>query len=979
MFNVQCPMSNARLFTGYLLLNSFWLFMLLGTLFGAEKVAAQTIPSCSPWVIEVTPAPVTTQIACGADGTPCNILYYYVYLYSGSNTTVDFDFYSIDILGSLAVSISSGAGTQRRISHLDKAQTLLCSPSDINSGPANTPTMSVDEINNSFGYHLQNIGTGGEELITWQVTTGRRLLFILAVNAFPGETVIPALSGAIKWKDNNTTVICEPLIVSNNPLVKSIALPTTACATTEFQMLIGSPSDDPILGYPQRKVMAVSIKNNTSANIEIKDLDFLIAINSTISTAEVSATPKIGTVTVDCYPEPSTNNTQHRVYATVSSAKVKPNTETVLFYIFVNGPALNAECGTASLFFTPYRRANYLGSCCLPPAAPLSTGTPVTISWDGGECLSCAALTVHARHSSVTPANACQDLSFDLSLSATTDKKYDQGTFVVDITHSGSLTLNTVQTVATTGINNPVFTATAISSTVLRVTFTFDQNTTPLLVSAPIPPSTSFFRQIAHLAFTGSEVCISAVYFHDATLMEENATQLCVPSHTVTDITEESAADNICLQSVAMGFVNPLTGLVVTKVNYELKAPLPSPPNSFCIQTGIVDVDGTAALCACAVASTVMQTLTPTRNDNHINGVSTFDLVLISKHVLGIEPFTSPYKMIAADANKSNSVTTFDIVELRKLVLGVYNELPNNKSFRFVLRDYVFLSPTNPWQEEFPESKTFFVGTPDANFHAIKIGDINGNVASNFMQTEDRQQTMLPLGYASPGGKRRQLIEIPVFVQQGADLTAWQMALQYNPDALKIKGIRWMNGTQDRYQSQDWNIPTSGELRLSWMDGMGTATHLNSNAPLCYVQVELLHDQSEINLRIMPAATSIASESYAANGVPASFSLLPVRDYQAPATVTPSSVDTKPLWTAMAYPNPTQGQFRLEVTLPEGGEGSITFYDAFGRSCATQSRSFAPGLNVVSSSQLPALHAGQYMVQIDTPLGRQTIRVVLLQ
>jgi hypothetical protein len=39
------------------------------------------------------------------------------------------------------------------------------------------------------------------------------------------------------------------------------------------------------------------------------------------------------------------------------------------------------------------------------------------------------------------------------------------------------------------------------------------------------------------------------------------------------------------------------------------------------------------------------------------------DLVLISKHILGLEPLNSPYKMIAADANKSNSITTFDIVE----------------------------------------------------------------------------------------------------------------------------------------------------------------------------------------------------------------------------------------------------------------------------------------------------------------------------
>jgi hypothetical protein len=61
----------------------------------------------------------------------------------------------------------------------------------------------------------------------------------------------------------------------------------------------------------------------------------------------------------------------------------------------------------------------------------------------------------------------------------------------------------------------------------------------------------------------------------------------------------------------------------------------------------------------------------PYRNDNPLNGLTTFDLVLISKHILGIEPLGSPWKLIAADANKSGSVTTADIIAFRKLILGI--------------------------------------------------------------------------------------------------------------------------------------------------------------------------------------------------------------------------------------------------------------------------------------------------------------------
>ncbi|MDX1913125.1 MAG: hypothetical protein SFV22_16645, partial [Saprospiraceae bacterium] len=67
-----------------------------------------------------------------------------------------------------------------------------------------------------------------------------------------------------------------------------------------------------------------------------------------------------------------------------------------------------------------------------------------------------------------------------------------------------------------------------------------------------------------------------------------------------------------------------------------------------------------------------------------LNGVTTFDLVLISRHILGNEPFDAGWKMVAADANRSNTITTLDILELRRMILGVATQLPNNTpSWRF--------------------------------------------------------------------------------------------------------------------------------------------------------------------------------------------------------------------------------------------------------------------------------------------------------
>ena len=123
-------------------------------------------------------------------------------------------------------------------------------------------------------------------------------------------------------------------------------------------------------------------------------------------------------------------------------------------------------------------------------------------------------------------------------------------------------------------------------------------------------------------------------------------------------------------------------------------------------------------------------TVTAFRNDNARNGVTTFDIILISKHILAVDPLDSPYKLIAADVNRSGSVTTLDLIQMRRLILNVYDEFPDNTSWRFVDGEYDFPQPDNPWVEFFPELINIndLIGEElNAGFIAIKIGDVNGS------------------------------------------------------------------------------------------------------------------------------------------------------------------------------------------------------------------------------------------------------------
>ncbi|MCB9343257.1 MAG: hypothetical protein H6576_06150 [Lewinellaceae bacterium] len=118
--------------------------------------------------------------------------------------------------------------------------------------------------------------------------------------------------------------------------------------------------------------------------------------------------------------------------------------------------------------------------------------------------------------------------------------------------------------------------------------------------------------------------------------------------------------------------------------------------------------------------------------DEPLNGITTYDLYLIARHILGIEALDSPYKLIAADANGDGEVTLADIVLLRQLLLGMIPSLPDQKTWRFIPKEYVFPNPQNPFDPPFPE-KIVVPFVPDPffgythQFIGVKIGDVNNS------------------------------------------------------------------------------------------------------------------------------------------------------------------------------------------------------------------------------------------------------------
>lgn len=120
------------------------------------------------------------------------------------------------------------------------------------------------------------------------------------------------------------------------------------------------------------------------------------------------------------------------------------------------------------------------------------------------------------------------------------------------------------------------------------------------------------------------------------------------------------------------------------------------------------------------------------KDDDHLNGVTTLDLILIQKHVLGTRQIEDPYLMLAADVNKDLRITSLDLVDLRKLILGITDRFPSKDSWTFVHADQDIDQGA---RFGLPLEESYFIDNLqadiDVQFIGIKTGDISGDAVAH--------------------------------------------------------------------------------------------------------------------------------------------------------------------------------------------------------------------------------------------------------
>ena len=356
-------------------------------------------------------------------------------------------------------------------------------------------------------------------------------------------------------------------------------------------------------------------------------------------------------------------------------------------------------------------------------------------------------------------------------------------------------------------------------------------------------------------------------------------------------------------------------------------------------------------------------TVTPVKDVDPLNGVTTFDLVLITKHILGVQSLDSPYKMIAADANKSKSITTFDLVQLRKLILFIDTEFPANTSWRFVDKAYVFPDPTNPWVEEFPEVINFNNVTADeldSDFIAVKVGDVNGSAQPNFASSaEDRTVTGSLVFDIDDVELENGALYTVNFKARDFNVLGYQFTLNYDRTALEFVQVEPALANNDNF---GLTLLDKGAITTSWNENNVKLENGEVVFSLTFKanRKVKLSEALSVNSRFTPA------EAYKPNG-----DLLDVE-----LAFNGALAGTFELY--QNTPNPFSAETVIGFNLPQASTATLTITDVSGKVVKVLTGDYAKGYNEIKlkRSELPA--GGIFYYQLDTPTDSATKMMLLV-
>jgi hypothetical protein len=313
--------------------------------------------------------------------------------------------------------------------------------------------------------------------------------------------------------------------------------------------------------------------------------------------------------------------------------------------------------------------------------------------------------------------------------------------------------------------------------------------------------------------------------------------------------------------------------------------------------------------------------IVPAREGDWLNGVTTFDLLILQQHILSTQELDSPYKRIAADVNNSGTISTLDLVLLRRLILTIDTELADNTSWRFIDADFVFPNPENPFEADFPEAYVLSGEEEElVDFVAIKIGDLNLDAETyNFGNTSDDRSGAVDLNLTTDEKllTAGEMSTIDLSLADVASLQGLQFTLEFDPSLVEVTGIN--SDVLDRFSAANYatHLAEDGKITVSWNDiNMGD---ISADETILSISINAF---AQVNLsEVLSINSSVVRAEAYQDGSLSNLNL----------SFLGANTAANQFELYQNQPNPFREATMIGFSLPEASSATLTIYDVNGK------------------------------------------------
>ncbi|MCO6489645.1 MAG: T9SS type A sorting domain-containing protein, partial [Phaeodactylibacter sp.] len=379
----------------------------------------------------------------------------------------------------------------------------------------------------------------------------------------------------------------------------------------------------------------------------------------------------------------------------------------------------------------------------------------------------------------------------------------------------------------------------------------------------------------------------------------------------------------------------------------------------------------------CAQGESYVLAACKTDTEDLFCGVSTLDLVLISKHLLGVERFGDPRQYVAADVDGNNSVTTLDQIELRRAILGISPTLAGGPHWRFIPCGYDFYDfpNTNPLANGVPECLEYSSDTGyKACFDAIKVGDVDCSCAEGLLT---RGEFVIALEEnAPPEGSGENDVRVDLAPDNAAYLAALQFALRFDTNYLSFSGFVQdaMLVDSSAYSFQE---EADGVVRLAWYDLTGDSTSFSPNDNILSLVFTPQGEVEDALSHLSIDSALLRPLAFTNNGTALEVRLQSLEEGGRPAPGI-GAAGSEAL-SITPVPNPFRQGLPFHISAPAALEARLSIFNASGKQVYAEVLALDAGRQKV---QLPAANTwpeGTYFYRLQAGESIQSGRVVKLQ